>query len=125
MSIEFPSNWYDLRFPSLRAELLEYLADLAADDRLKKPDDLDFVVHFLFDDTDLADPGRSTVGLVLFSEEERQSLLSLTQVIGVLVDELGDATTAKYVERPVWHQIRRLARSSLDLLTTRGVPRYY
>lgn len=125
MSIEYPDTWVHLKYPNLRAELLALLEEVAARGPLKEPVDIDDLVHFLFDDTWIADAGKSTVGEILMDENEESSVRALTRAISDLVDELEDVPTAKYVAHPLWPQIRHLAELSLDLLLAHGQPQYF
>lgn len=70
-----------LKYPSLRKELIDYLQGLSDKEyqyhawvNNERPggghDELDYAIHFLYDDTNLARDPFSTVGWILKSSEE-------------------------------------------------------
>lgn len=111
----------ELRFPSMREELIDYLRGLS-DRRYqycawvehKCPsggfDELDYAIHFLYDDTKLAsDPG-ATVGSILKNLEEVHCIENLIAELGLIFGKYGlELTDGEYIEKPEWQGVLKAA----------------
>ena len=122
MDEEFPPSWADLKYPWLRSELLETLAELTIDDPLKLWGDqtrqgmcvgFDEVIHFLFDDHDF-DEG--DVGFSLLSNGEAQAIRNLKSALGQICDDLPKGNDEQSVSHPIWPEVQKLAGVAVSLL---------
>ncbi|MGW6526444.1 SCO4402 family protein [Streptomyces sp. NPDC054962] len=117
-----------VEFPDVRlnvVSVLESLADTGHQhrvwlDRGPAPDDavdnLDLVVHVLFDDSRVLEDPEETVGEVLRSRDEARAARALAEVLGPLVDELGDVGDEVYLASPRWPAVVTAARDVLDAM---------
>jgi hypothetical protein len=107
-----------LKFPQMREELLGYLGDLTKADPMNpdwKQGDLDYVVHFLFDDSPR--PAQA-LGAYLQTEEERNAVVAVVGALDSILVRYGTAMDDKaYFGTSEWPEVRRLAREALDLLS--------
>lgn len=128
MKIAFPDAWNELRFPHKRAELIENLREIVETENKPKAllenFDIDELVHFLFDDTDLADVSRDTIGEILMSRVEQDAIRELTATLDSMVKELGDKPTHDFMAHPAWPNVIFCASLALARLTERGLPRF-
>jgi hypothetical protein len=67
-------------------------------------DNLDYVVHTLYDDVNVYPDPASTVGIVLHPDEV-EPLLALDAVFGPLIKEIGDEPDAAYLAHPKWPSV--------------------
>lgn len=117
-----------VEFPDARLNVvavLESLADTGHQrrvwlDRGPAPDDavdnLDLVVHVLFDDSRVLEDPEETVGEVLRSRDEARAARALAEVLGPLVDELGDVGDEVYLASPRWPDVVTAARDVLEAM---------
>ncbi|MFD7933749.1 hypothetical protein ACFV4T_04275 [Streptomyces sp. NPDC059755] len=121
-----------VEFPDVRlnvVSVLESLADTGHQhrvwlDRGPAPDDavdnLDLVVHVLFDDSRVLEDPEEAVGEVLRSRDEARAARALAEVLGPLVDELGDVGDEVYLASPRWPAVVTAARDVLDAMRADG-----
>lgn len=66
-------------------------------------DELNYTIHFLYDDTDLATDPRSWIGVVLRGEEEVMAIFDVVKSIDGVFDKYGTLLTdAEYIVKPEW-----------------------
>lgn len=118
-----------VRHPSMRAEVVlavQSLADPAYQQRVwirrEYPqdnffDDLTQNVNILFDDTGVLPDPSSAVGDILYPSEVA-SMTALGNVLDPLIDELGNADDAQYLDHPQWSQVVRSAHAAYTALNT-------
>jgi hypothetical protein len=127
MTARYPSAWSSLRYPWVRAELLEYVAELcdpAATANWLKPDPqgpiigIDQTFHFFFDDHDF-DAGE--IGYSLFDEEEVAAIVGIKGALNAIhvTNKAGD--DRYFLEHPLWPSVLDAARTARDLLSAKGV----
>lgn len=117
-----------LRFPSLRGELIDYLRGLsdACYQRcawvghkysIGGYDELDYAIHFLYDDTKLAkDPG-ATLGSILKNREEVDCIKILIEKLDLIFFKYGlELTDGEYIEKPEWREVIRAAADAKSCL---------
>ena len=66
----YPESWGVLQYFWQRAELLAYLKDCRDRTHYEFADQINFDVHFFFDDHDFADDPEGLIGYVLFDDKE-------------------------------------------------------
>ncbi|NJO17541.1 MAG: hypothetical protein HC877_17930 [Thioploca sp.] len=114
-----------IRFPHLRQELIETLQTLADSEYQQQAwvernvpkgmeDSFDIAIHFLYDDTHLADNPEITVGLILEKSEEVPLIKALIEALDHVFEALGlEATDEEYINCPQWEQVLRTAKVAL------------
>ncbi len=123
----------EINLPSIRAQLLDFLKGLSDysyqkenwqvfREGVKEYDELDYTVHFLYDDTDLANDPSSTVGYYLYDDDEVQAIRSIVSAIEVVFERYGlELTDAEYIEKPEWMQVVEAASKALPIFEANGV----
>lgn len=116
----------DVKFPAMRQQTVTALTALADRDYQQRVwidreyphagfyDDLTLNVNMLYD-TVLPDP-RSRLGVVLLSESEVARLDELEQLLGPLIDDLGDTYDQQYLSDPRWSEVVAAAASALSAM---------
>lgn len=117
-----------VRYPEWRENITDAVRALADAnyqrrvwiDRRPGPDEpydtLDYNVHELFDDSNVLSDPSGAVGVLLASETEAAAFRSLGNVLGALIDDLGDAPDARYLADPRWPLVIARARDVLAVL---------
>lgn len=106
-----------IKYPELRSEVVDAVRMLASarESRFALANgprgDLDYCVHILFDDTYAMSDPLAAVGVILF-ENEVASLEALRDVLGPLIDELGDVEDETYLADPRWSKVEAAANSA-------------
>ena len=127
--VELEQAVNELKFPSMREEVIEAvraLSDRAYQEREwgrsrdanRRYDDLDINVHILYDDTRVLPDPSAQVGIVLFAEDV-PPLRALEEVLGPLIDELGDVPDREYLANPRWNSVLAVAARAADEMTKR------
>jgi hypothetical protein len=85
--MEFTISDPIIKFPEMRAEMLNYL-DLVGKIRrdqeaLNATENLEYIVHYFFDDTEVAQKPDEYIGITLISKEE----VSVIGIFGKLLNE--------------------------------------
>ncbi|MBV6663703.1 hypothetical protein KV572_22365 [Pseudomonas yamanorum] len=118
----------ELKFPSMREELVSYLAGLSdsyyqyrAWVERSSPDlaydELDYTIHFLYDDTGLAENAYTWIGLVLKNDQEARAIEDVVQAINALFDKYGtDLSDKEYLEKEEWARIVCVSKDALKVL---------
>ncbi|MGV9296830.1 SCO4402 family protein [Amycolatopsis sp. NPDC003676] len=117
-----------IRFPGIRAQIVSAVVSLSDRDyqervwirrELPHPDyydEFDLAVHSLFDDSQiLPAPAPGCVGELIYADEEFP-LARLGEVLGPLVDELGDVPDADYLNSPQWPEVIRRAKAVREIM---------
>ena len=101
----------ELKFPSMREELISYLSGLSdleyqyqAWVERSSPgldyDELNYTIHFLYDDTGLAENASDWIGLVLRDEIEARSVENVVSALDLVFDKYGTELSDKeYLEK--------------------------
>lgn len=117
-----------IRFPHLRPELIDTLQTLADPEYQQQAwveqnvppgieDSFDIAIHFLYDDTHLADNPEATVGLILEKSEEVFLIKGLIKALDQVFETLGlEATDEEYINCPQWEQVLRTAKAALSVI---------
>ena len=109
----------------MREELKDYLGELSdAELQLRRwsgrgsdISSLDFLVHFLFYDTALADDTGSCIGVILYDDEEVAAVSAVILALDEVFDRYGVARQdLEYVRVPEWTGVLSAAKAAKDLL---------
>ncbi len=107
-----------MKFPDMRSELIDYLSGLSNKDYqdscwVKKRcpegvenDELDYAVHFLFDDTCLSESPEDLIGILLKNEDEAHAIKTVCSAIDDLFLKYGcDKSDKEYINYPEWNNV--------------------
>jgi hypothetical protein len=123
-----------LRSPDMRTRLIEYLKDLSDIDYQKNHwgvfdaksgtyDELDSVVHFLFDETALANNPAELIGWSLYSLDESASIRKLIDALEAVFEANGlNLSDQEYLVTQEWPLVLKAASDALSMLS-RGLPK--
>ena len=115
----------ELECPTMRDELISYLEGLSSADYQysawvsrsssdKYYDELNYTVHFLYDDTDLATDPRSWIGIMLRGEGEVKAISNVVKSIDKVFDKYGTCLTdAEYLTKPEWDNVIQSSKNAL------------
>lgn len=119
----------DIQYPMMRAELIDYLNNLSdieyqrriwvlgKSEGLILHDELDYTIHFLFDDTQLASDPFSTIGVILRSSEEAKKISKLVNLINIIFQKYGTKLSdAEYIELVEWGDVVITAKEAVKLI---------
>ena len=123
-----------MKFLEMRHELIETLKALSDREyqqlawvQKKFPggieyDEFDCAVHFLFDDTHLAENPEDYIGYCIKSKQEAQLILTVTRSIDRLLSELGnDLSDLEYISSPLWEEVVRSAKQAYKAIKANSV----
>nr|WP_143761328.1 hypothetical protein [Sphingobium chlorophenolicum] len=65
----------------------------------------DEVVHFLFDDTDLAENSNLEIGRILLNAAEAVMIKEICDLITEMIDRIGDQISMVYINDEKWNDI--------------------
>jgi|688.fasta_scaffold431661_2 hypothetical protein len=118
----------DVTYPEIRRELLHYIYALANTDYQyenwitrkswseDEKDSLDFCIHFLFDDTNLASDPEASIGILLLNKEEAGAINRITSALNEVLDSNGsDEEDLTYLRSPQWVKVIETARAALKI----------
>ena len=121
----------ELKFPSMREELISYLSGLSDLDYQYRAwversspgldyDELNYTVHFLYDDTGLAENASDWIGLVLKDEKEARSVANVVSALDVIFDKYGTELSDKeYLEKKEWLWVVSASKDALSSLLSK------
>ncbi len=121
MSIIFPESWSPLKFPHVRAELLEYLADAATPDLWQETAEVEFLVHFIFDDHDF-EPIDKTIGKIFLDSAEAAAMSDFVFALNVAIGPRSKSLAR--LKQKDWASVARTAAHALAILSKSGAPTY-
>jgi hypothetical protein len=102
-----------LEWPYKRIELTSWLQEIihcSTDDF-----DIDEVIHFFFDDTDLYSDIETTVGKYIYTDEVHP-IKKFLDNLSDLVTKLGDVGTDVFLSSPEWPVVARLASEAAKII---------
>ena len=77
------------------------------------------VIHFFFDDSNLADDASKEVGFILLDEAEVRAVSEVTSALDSLLKVHGvRLTDAQYIESPEWQGVVELANHAASIVRT-------
>ena len=121
----------ELKFPSMREELISYLSGLSdleyqyqAWVERSSPgldyDELNYTIHFLYDDTGLAENASDWIGLVLRDEIEARSVENVVSALDLVFDKYGTELSDKeYLEKKEWLWVVNASKDALSILLSK------
>jgi len=124
-----------MQYPEMREELIGTLKALSDRQYQKKAwiqkqypegvvyDCFDYAVHFLFDDTSLAEKPEKLIGVILEDEYEAVLVRAVVSSIERLLAETGDDLSDEaYIYSPLWENVIRTAKQHImSLLKIRTI----
>jgi len=113
-----------IKFPHMRNELvgnLEELSNAELQQQKWGPNvkginrgHFDFIIHNIFDDSDIAEDAYSTIGEILLNNQEAELLSSVSRKLDQLLNKYGnDLGDLEYAEKPEWGDIVKSAQLAL------------
>lgn len=118
-----------VKYPEMREELIDYIHGLG-DEKYQyqawvednRPsgghDELDYAIHFLYDDTDLADDPESMIGWVLTGKDESDVIASLVSALNAVFDKYGTELADKeYIAKKEWVSVIDAAKKAEKILS--------
>jgi len=115
----------EIEFPEMRAELIEHIQSLSDTEyqhmgwiNNRYPPGIEYdefksVIHFLYDDTVLAENVEADIGVILKSKEESDAVKALIREIDVLIDLYGvNRKDGEYMSKPEWENIVCIAKEA-------------
>ncbi len=121
----------ELKFPSMREELISYLSGLSDLDyqyqawvERSSPgldyDELNYTIHFLYDDMGLAENASDWIGLVLRDEIEARSVENVVSALDVVFDKYGTELSDKEcLEKKEWLWVVNASKDALSILLSK------
>ena len=122
-----------VKYPKMREELLETLRSLADREYQHKVwlegdyppeiecDSFDEVVHFLYDDTVLAENPDATIGVIIENEKEARLMSAVCQAIDLVFEVLGtEASDEEYITSSEWTRVVEAASKALQVMEVRS-----
>lgn len=109
------------KYPEMREELLHAIRSLADVEYQRKAwvkhelpppkyDCFDFVIHFIYDDTRLAEDPEGAIGLFVKDEQEVQLIKAVVRALERVFDALGmEATDEEYISSREWSNVLEAA----------------
>jgi hypothetical protein len=123
-----------VKYPKMREELLETLRTLADREYQNKVwlerdyslgieyDSFDEVVHFLYDDTVLAENPNAAIGLIIKNEKEVCLIQAVCRAIDKVFEALGlDKSDQEYINSDEWETVVSAASCALDVMENQKV----
>jgi hypothetical protein len=118
-----------VKYPKMREELLETLRNLADRDYQDqvwvkrdyplgiKYDCFDEAVHFLYDDTVLAENPDVAIGVIIENEKEARLISAVCQAIDLVLEVLGtEASDEEYIKSSEWTRVVEAASKALQAM---------
>jgi hypothetical protein len=118
-----------MRYVEMRNELIQHLEALSDSEYQKKCwvnnecpngvsyDELDYSVHFLFDDTRLAKDPKSLIGWILADEMESKCIEDLIAALNSVFEKYGcDLTDEQYISTNEWQEVISCAAVALKTI---------
>lgn len=108
-----------------RDNLIVYLTDLATypyrfnikENKQILDMDLDDIIHFFFDDTQLANNTAHELSWILESEEEIRIIKELTEILDKILNKYGvHLLDTDYIYKPEWKNVINTAQEALDII---------
>lgn len=122
-----------VQYPKMREELLETLRSLSDREYQHKAwlesdyppaieyDSFDEAVHFLYDDTVLAENPDAAIGVIIENEKEARLMSAVCQAIDLVLEVLGtEASDEDYINSSGWISVVEAASKALQAMETKS-----
>lgn len=122
-----------VQYPKMREELLETLRSLSDREYQHKAwlesdyppgieyDSFDEAVHFLYDDTVLAENPDAAIGVIIENEKEARSIAAVCQAIDLVFEVLGtESSDEDYINSSEWTSVVEAASKALQAMETKS-----
>lgn len=122
-----------VKYPKMREELLETLRSLADREYQHKVwlegdyppgiecDSFDEAVHFLYDDTVLAENPDAAIGVIIEDEKEASLMSAVCQAIDLVFEVLGtEVSDEEYIKSAEWTMVVEAALKALQVMEVRS-----
>ncbi|MFK0685928.1 hypothetical protein SD208_16610 [Ochrobactrum sp. BD67] len=119
----------DIKYPSIREDLLRSLLELSDPEYQRSKwlpenslngspeSNLDYSVHFLFDDTSLATFPEKCVGWFIKDEGEAKLVFEVTQALNNIFTKYGtELEDREYIQLPEWVYVVRKAKVAYNAI---------
>ncbi|WP_445245513.1 SCO4402 family protein [Microcoleus sp. OTE_8_concoct_300] len=116
-----------VKYPKMREELLEILRSLADREYQHKAwlesdyppgiesDSFDEAVHFIYDDTVLAENPNAAIGVIIEDEKEARLMSAVCQAIDLVFEALGTGVSdEEYIKSSEWTSVVEAALRALQ-----------
>ena len=104
---------HPLAYPNMRDELLEYLEDikeLSETEENKLDENFNYIIHFLYDDTCLAENSEKAIGIILENNDEANLIKNLIQKLNIAFDKYGkDIKCKELISKEIWKEILKIS----------------
>ena len=122
-----------VKYPKMREELLETLRSLADREYQHKVwlegdyppeiecDSFDEVVHFIYDDTVLAENPDAAIGVIIEDKKEARLISAVCQAIDLVFEALGTGVSdEEYIKSTEWTAVVEAAFRALQVMEVRS-----
>jgi len=115
-----------MKYPNMRAELVEYLQFLSEDPVSREKTEMDdcyfdYAIHFLFDDTLIARDSQECVGIFLINKYEANTIFAVAEKLDEIFNKYGTRLHLyDYYGFPEWVEVIEKCKSALSLLAMDG-----
>lgn len=118
----------ELAYPSMRLELISYLEVLSDREYQNQSwvegnrpnggyDELDYSIHFLYDDTCLAKNPTSLIGVILINKKEVGAIKGLIDELENIFEKYGtDLSDEEYINKTEWERVIQAARVAKEII---------
>ena len=120
MAIRFPDTWKQLSYPRVRLELLEYLRDAANPLAYRDTAEMEFLVHFIFDDHRFSPDPTAELGTVLSDPEEVQVVARFVAALDTAIGPQNRPLSA--LDAKAWGPVAHAAGEAHAKLIELGYP---
>ncbi|MDI6836300.1 MAG: hypothetical protein QMD99_11385 [Rhizobiaceae bacterium] len=123
----------NIKFPWMRAQLISFIRGLSDFNYQKRNwqiyrpdqeryDELDYTIHFFYDDTSLAADPSSLIGDILCDDREVLEMRSIVSAIDLVFEKYGlELKDAEYLAKPEWIRVVEAASNALPIFEANGV----
>ena len=123
----------DVEYPDMRRQVIRALAALSDSQYQQRVwvqrnvadpsfyDDLTQNIHVLYDDCQVLPQPESRLRWVLIEGDEVGRLRALDKLLGPMIDDLGDAPDATYLQDGRWPAVMSAASSALSAMVLSGM----
>lgn len=81
---------------------------------------MDYTIHFLYDDTYIAENPELIIGDILYDRHEAQTITAILDAFEKIFGKYGlNMSDAAYIATPEWAEVVGLAKAALALLNRR------